>query len=440
MARIRLTPGRIKEAKCPSNKKQIFLWDSDVKGLAVRITKGTKVFIYQERFGTGKGSKDIRMKISDTTSITIEDARNRSKDIAVLFSKGIDPREEKKRTEAKEAAERQEAGRQNLTVDEIWPIYIEDRRQKWSTKYYLDHVRIVHPGGQKKIRGKGKTVPGPLASITHLPLTEITTEVIKHWLTLEGATRPTETRRAFEMLRTFLNWCEAENKYKGLASPDACSAKIKKDYLAKKNARNDCLQKEQLPAWFAAVKSYSNRVLSVYCQMLLLSGARREEMLSLTWSDIDQKWFSITITGKANEQRIIPLTPYMTYLLSTLPRRNRWVFSSLGSRDGRLQSPTRAHTKMIAVAGIEGLTLHGLRRSFGTLSEWLETPIGIVYQIQGHKPSATAEKHYRPRPLDLLRMWHVKIEEWILEQAGIEQPEKNSTTPQLKLIQAGQNR
>jgi hypothetical protein len=37
----------------------------------------------------------------------------------------------------------------------------------------------------------------------------------------------------------------------------------------------------------------------------------------------------------------------------------------------------------------------------------------------GHKPSATAEKHYKVRPLDLLRMWHVKIEAWTLEQAGI---------------------
>jgi hypothetical protein len=37
----------------------------------------------------------------------------------------------------------------------------------------------------------------------------------------------------------------------------------------------------------------------------------------------------------------------------------------------------------------------------------------------GHKPSATAEKHYKVRPLDLLRMWHTRIEVWTLEQAGI---------------------
>jgi len=53
----------------------------------------------------------------------------------------------------------------------------------------------------------------------------------------------------------------------------------------------------------------------------------------------------------------------------------------------------------------------------------------------GHKPSATAEKHYRQRPLDLLRMWHEKIEAWILQQAGIEQPANCEIG--LKLIKNG---
>ena len=71
------------------------------------------------------------------------------------------------------------------------------------------------------------------------------------------------------------------------------------------------------------------------------------------------------------------------------------------------------------MAAIEGLTFHGLRRSFRSLTEWLEIPAGVVAQIQGHKPSATAEKHYTVRPLDLLRLHHERIEAWILEQAGI---------------------
>jgi hypothetical protein len=65
------------------------------------------------------------------------------------------------------------------------------------------------------------------------------------------------------------------------------------------------------------------------------------------------------------------------------------------------------------------LLISRLRRSFGTLCEWIEMPSGISAQIMGHKPSALAEKHYRRRPIDLLRKWHDQVEMWMLDQAGI---------------------
>lgn len=59
------------------------------------------------------------------------------------------------------------------------------------------------------------------------------------------------------------------------------------------------------------------------------------------------------------------------------------------------------------------------------MCEWIEVPFGIGSQIQGHKPQGTRETHYTNRPIDLLRMWHVKTEAWILAQAGIKfVPEK----------------
>ncbi|MGG1943694.1 hypothetical protein AB1286_02655 [Trinickia sp. NRRL B-1857] len=72
------------------------------------------------------------------------------------------------------------------------------------------------------------------------------------------------------------------------------------------------------------------------------------------------------------------------------------------------------------------MTLHGLRRSFSSLGEWTEVPSDIKTQIRGPKPSAIAERHYNGHPLDLLRMWHDKLEAWILKEAGIGfRPEQN---------------
>jgi len=61
-------------------------------------------------------------------------------------------------------------------------------------------------------------------------------------------------------------------------------------------------------------------------------------------------------------------------------------------------------------------------------------PLGVVAQIMGHKPSATAEKHYRVRPLDLLRKWHTELEAWILTEAGIEQPKQAEAAPVLRVV------
>ena len=142
-------------------------------------------------------------------------------------------------------------------------------------------------------------------------------------------------------------------------------------------------------------------------------------MLGLRWEDINTKWKGISIRDKVEGTREIPATPYMLHLLSALPRRNKWVFSSPTSATGCLTEPNNPHTRACKAVGLDGLTLHGLRRSFSSLTEWLEVPAGVVAQIQGHKPSATAEKHYKVRPLELLRVHHEKIEVWILEQAGV---------------------
>jgi integrase len=152
---------------------------------------------------------------------------------------------------------------------------------------------------------------------------------------------------------------------------------------------------------------------------MLLTGARPGEVLALRWSDLNTKWKGITIHDKVEGERVIPLTPYVWHLIATLPKRNEQIFSSATAKAGALTAPRKHHVEACTTAGIDGLSLHGLRRSFKSLTEWLEIPAGVVAQLMGHKPSATAEKHYTVRPLDLLRVHHEKIEAWILEQAGI---------------------
>ena len=289
--------------------------------------------------------------------------------------------------------------------------------------HYRDHIDEAKAGGLPSGRrggGKQLTKPGPLAALMPLQLKDLDQTTVEAWATNEGKTRASSARLAWRLLTVFLTWCGEQPAHAGLV-PTKNPAKTKKarEALGKAGTKSDVLQREQLAAWFTAVQQIPNPVIAACLQMMLLTGARPGEVLALRWEDVNTQWKGISIRDKVEGTREIPATPYMLHLLAALPRRNGWIFSSPTSATGCLTEPNNPHTRACKAAGLEGLTLHGLRRSFASLTEWLETPAGVVAQIQGHKPSATAEKHYKVRPLELLRVHHERIEAWILEQAAV---------------------
>src|SRR6202021_272814 len=95
-----------------------------------------------------------------------------------------------------------------------------------------------------------------------------------------------------------------------------------------------------LQAWFSAVRALRNSVISAYLQSLLLTGARRTEITELRWEHVDFMWRTLWVKDKVSlEGRIIPLTPYVSSLLSQLPRTNEWVFSSTTAASGHISEP-----------------------------------------------------------------------------------------------------
>ncbi len=421
MAKVKLTAGRIAGFKCPEGKAQTFLWCNEVPGLAVRTTAGSsrKRYIFQAKVS----GQTMRVTIGDVSAWSIDGAQDESRRLQIQIDQGNDPRQVKADAtaakEAKAAALVIQEAHELVTVSKAWGEYIEAMKSTWGSLHLRDHERAMQPGGAERKRSSKLTEPGTLASLAMVRLVDLTSERVTAWAKVEGAKRPARARNARTLLSTFLNWCAAHPTYGAIVTGNAAQSKEAKKHLGKPQKKNDALQREQLPAWFTAVKQIGNPVISAYVQAMLLTGARPNELITVRWDNVDFQWNSMTIKDKVEGLRVIPLTPYVAYLLAALPRRNEWVFSSPTSASGHLTEPRIAHDKACAVAGVD-ITLHGLRRSFASLTEWIEMPGGIAAQIQGHKPQGVREQHYIRRPLDLLRMWHVKIEAWILEQAGIE--------------------
>lgn len=464
-SRLNFTAARVRDARCPPNKTEITLWDTAAPGLGLRLrASGARAYLFQYRFD----GKAARVMIGSPGAWDIDAARKEARRLKIMVDSGTDPRQDREdkaeahaaKLEAK-AAKQREKERQAVTLGQAWPRYIDARRDDWGKHSLNDHRRAMQAPGLPRARSKELTQAGALYSLRDARLVELTPRKLEAWLKIEAKTRPTVSALAYRLLRAFLNWTDTQDDLAGLVPKEATASANVKRAVPSSKAKKDALEREQLAAWFDQVRQIQSPVIAIYLQALLLTGARPESMRALRWQDVDFKWNRITIRDKAESYggqegtRTIPLTPYLASLLHGLKRRapsvrkindtspgslSPWVFASATSATGYMTEPSRANAQVCLMAGIPHVSPQGLRRSFGTLSEWVETPAGIAAQIMGHRPSATAEKHYRVRPIDLLRAWHTKIEGWILEQAGIEQPAAIEAAPTAKRAIGRQNK
>jgi integrase len=448
-----LTSGLIDRAACPSERAFVLLKDTQKKGLRVRVTKaGGKHWQFETRLRTGLFTRTL----GGWPTVSIEDARRQAHYLRGLTEQGIDPREleaqelaskrlEVERIAKEEAARLKEAAAKSLTVGDIWPAYLKNgnpkRRDSWKPRYLEDLKKMGAAGGLPKQRGKGLTRPGPIYPLMSMALVDIHEDTLKAWHDKEAQTSKYQAERALMMFRGFMRWCATKPEYRNLIDLNAGRAPAILDSLPKTKRRTDALETAQVSEWWAAVESLPNRTISVYLRALLLTGARRLEMASLRWADIDFRWKKLTIGDKVELARTIPLSPHLAQLFKTLPRVNEWVFASgrplseaasnvkrrershqqmetlaeapLSKDAGHLTDARSSHETALKRAGIPKLTHHGLRRSFSLLGEAAGAPAGAIAQLMGHKPSAVAEG-YRPRSIDALRPYLARIEAHIL--------------------------
>ncbi len=426
MAKVKFTAPKVAGFKCPSDKAQAFRWDSAVAGLGLRVTPaGKPSYIFQAEFQ----GRSLRVTIGSPDAWSIPQAQERARALQRLIDEGRDPREVKAATTAADVAAREARTGEGLTVADVWPRYMAEgkpkRRSAWKPRYVADLHRAASLGGEPRKRGKGTTNPGHLAALMPLPLASIDQDVIREWYTWEAKTAPIQAARAVAMFSGFLGWCATKRDLRALVNKTAARASELGDVLPGVNKRRDALEIDQLPAWFAGTDKLRSRTAAAYLQGLVLTGARREELAALTWANVDFQWQKLTIADKVDATRVIPLTPYVAWLLGSLPRAklangkpNPYVFASPLSASGRITEPRAPHSDVLADAAIPHVSIHGLRRTFSLLGEAAGAPAGAIAQVMGHKPSAIAEG-YRPRSIDALRPYLGQIEKFILDKAGV---------------------
>lgn len=120
-------------------------------------------------------------------------------------------------------------------------------------------------------------------------------------------------------------------------------------------------------------------------QLLILTGARREEIGQLRWSEIDNN--TIKLEGsrtKNGEPHHIPLSAVAAAVLYDLPRiaESEFVFTFSGKSP--LTTWSKAKAALDDVAGIQPFRTHDLRRTCATGLQKLGTPLQVTEAILGH--------------------------------------------------------
>lgn len=261
MAKVNFTAARVDAHRCPQGKAQAFLWDSASPGLGLRATaSGAKAYIFQGKVH----GQTVRLTIGNLRSWTIGKAQEEARRLQTLIDAGHDPREVKAEQRASHEARRATAIRESVTVADAWADYLEALRTKISPKtkkprsagYINDHLKLAAPGGELAKRGAKKTERGPLYSLMALKLSGLTAKTVGAWLESEVPARPTSADYGFRTLKAFAKWCEGEDKYAGIIPSDCCtSPKVTGALPGISTKDGDSLQREQLAAWFSAVRA-----------------------------------------------------------------------------------------------------------------------------------------------------------------------------------------
>lgn len=215
------------------------------------------------------------------------------------------------------------------------------------------------------------------------------------------ADRPRAANFALAVISKIMNWAAL----RGLRDPDSNPCRGIKKY--KERRRERYLTLEELDRLAAAldhaleVENESPYAVAAI-RLLLLTGARLTEILSLKWSYVDLERAIILLPQSKTGQKPIFLSDAALQVLREIPRLKRNPYVIVGAKPGeRLINLQKPWARIRAVAEIEDVRIHDLRHSYASFAAADGASLPQIGALLGHKnPSTTARyAHLAADPL-----------------------------------------
>ena len=142
--------------------------------------------------------------------------------------------------------------------------------------------------------------------------------------------------------------------------------------------------------WFASLRATPVAA----DRLLILSGCRKSEILTLRWDDIDRVASELRLRDAKSGPRMVPLTPPMVKVLDGIdrPDGNPWVIP--GRRPNtRLVNLDYYWKRVAAEAGLKDVRLHDTRHSYASRALALGESLSLIGRLLGHSRVATTARY-----------------------------------------------
>ncbi len=129
-------------------------------------------------------------------------------------------------------------------------------------------------------------------------------------------------------------------------------------------------------------------------RLLVLTGCRRGEILSLRWDDVDRTAGDLRLRDAKAGPRMVPLTKPVLGILDAIPRSgdNPWVIA--GQRPGKRLTGLHHYWRPVRErAGLADVRLHDLRHSYASRALALGESLYTIGKLLGHTSVATSARY-----------------------------------------------
>ena len=302
--------------------------------------------------------KPMRVLLGKHPKVTVKQAQDAAKGMIGTIAAGGDPQADRR-------SKREEATLKELHAH--WMIYATARKR---------------PRSAAEDKRNFENLCTPLASRRLGTIKKA--DIQKLHTTVGSESGPYAANRTLALLKAMFNKAE-ELGYRG---DNPCRGVKKFPEVA----RDRFLQAGEAEAFFDALQGEAE-IFRDFFLMSLLTGARKSNVLSMKWIDLDllAGYWRIPET-KSGSVVVVPLVAPAVAILEkrqTAANGCPWVFP--GHRRGdHLRSPKDSWERILKAANLENLHMHDLRRSLGSWMAGQNVSLTIIGKVLGHKtPQAT---------------------------------------------------